>query len=46
MDDTGFTVPEEKLDRLADCYQADPETGNLEVFETNHSLYSCPAKLP
>jgi len=41
MDDTGFTVPEEKLDRLADCYQADPETGNLEVFDAvDDSLWS------
>lgn len=33
MDDTGFCVPEAKLDRLADCYRADPETGKLEVYD-------------
>ena len=33
MHDTGFRVPEAKLDRLADCYQADPETGTLHIFD-------------
>lgn len=33
MHDTGFRVPEEKLDRLADCYQMDPETGTLVIFD-------------
>jgi CubicO group peptidase (beta-lactamase class C family) len=33
MNDTGFRVPEANLDRLADCYGADPETGMLEVFD-------------
>jgi CubicO group peptidase (beta-lactamase class C family) len=33
MQDTGFRVPEAKLDRLADCYQMDPETGTLDVFD-------------
>jgi CubicO group peptidase (beta-lactamase class C family) len=33
MHDTGFRVPEVKLDRLADCYQADPETGKLDIFD-------------
>src|SRR5215208_1961188 len=33
MHDTGFRVPEAKLDRLADSYQADPETGTLRIFD-------------
>lgn len=33
MKDTGFSVPEAKLDRLATCYRADPETGKLVVFD-------------
>lgn len=43
MDDTGFHVPEAKLDRLADCYQADPDTGKLDVFDAAaDSLWSHP----
>jgi len=33
MKDTGFDVPEAKLDRLATCYQTDPTTGGLAVFD-------------
>ena len=33
MMDTGFHVPAEKLHRLANCYQADPETGALELYD-------------
>lgn len=33
MRDTGFHVPEAKLDRLATCYQADPSSGALKVFD-------------
>jgi CubicO group peptidase (beta-lactamase class C family) len=33
MKDTGFSVPEAKLDRLAACYQIDPATGSLVVFD-------------
>jgi CubicO group peptidase (beta-lactamase class C family) len=33
MHDTGFLVPEAKLDRLADCYQEAPETGTLDIFD-------------
>jgi CubicO group peptidase (beta-lactamase class C family) len=33
MTDTGFSVPEEKLDRLATFYQADAATGRLTVFD-------------
>jgi CubicO group peptidase (beta-lactamase class C family) len=33
MKDTGFSVPEAKLDRLAACYQVDAATGRLAVFD-------------
>jgi CubicO group peptidase (beta-lactamase class C family) len=33
MDDTGFHVPAEKLGRLLPCYEANPESGALELFD-------------
>lgn len=33
MIDTGFTAPEEKLDRVATCYAEDPATGEISVLE-------------
>ena len=33
MKDTRFHVPDAKLERLASCYQADPETGTLELYD-------------
>ena len=33
MDDTGFHVPEAKIDRLATSYWRNPETGTLAVFD-------------
>jgi CubicO group peptidase (beta-lactamase class C family) len=33
MNDTGFSVPEAKLDRLAACCQVDAATGKLMVFD-------------
>ena len=33
MKDTGFSVPADKLDRLATSYFTNPETGTLEVFD-------------
>jgi CubicO group peptidase (beta-lactamase class C family) len=33
MKDTGFSVPEGKLDRLATCYRTDAETGRLFAFD-------------
>jgi CubicO group peptidase (beta-lactamase class C family) len=33
MKDTGFTVPEAKLDRVATCYQTDFSTGEVTVLE-------------
>ena len=42
MNDTGFTVPEAKLDRLADCYLL-TEAGDLEPSDTaDDSLWSRP----
>lgn len=34
MNDTGFSVPAHKLDRLASCYLPNPVTGNLELFDS------------
>ena len=33
MDDTGFHLPPAKIDRLAGLYEANPETGELEVYD-------------
>jgi CubicO group peptidase (beta-lactamase class C family) len=33
MNDTAFSVPAEKLDRLATCYHTDPATGALALFD-------------
>jgi CubicO group peptidase (beta-lactamase class C family) len=33
MQDTGFSLPAEKLERLATCYQTDAERGGLTLFE-------------
>jgi len=33
MEDTGFSVPAEKRERLADCYQSDPATGGLALYD-------------
>lgn len=33
MEDTGFHVPAEKLDRLSSCYQINPETGTLDLHD-------------
>jgi CubicO group peptidase (beta-lactamase class C family) len=33
MDDTGFTVPEAQLDRVATCYQTDVSSGEVTVLE-------------
>ncbi|GHO45891.1 serine hydrolase domain-containing protein [Ktedonospora formicarum] len=34
MKDTGFSVPADKLDRLANCYFPNPATGALELFDS------------
>jgi CubicO group peptidase (beta-lactamase class C family) len=33
MNDTGFSVPPAKLDRLATCYWTHPQTGALELYD-------------
>ena len=43
MKDTGFTVPAEKLDRLAGCYQTNPQTGALQLYDdAQESQWSSP----
>ena len=47
MEDTGFHVPADKLDRLASLYAADPETGALELYDGAHdSQWSRPPAFP
>ncbi len=43
MVDTGFSVPAKDLDRLASCYQHDPDTGVLELYDgVDHSQWGRP----
>jgi CubicO group peptidase (beta-lactamase class C family) len=44
MTDTGFWVPETKLDRLPTCYGTDMVTGKLVVLDEVHGLYSQPPR--
>lgn len=47
MNDTGFSVPEAKLDRLATCYRVDPGTGRLAVFDVARGgLWARPPAFP
>ncbi len=47
MKDTGFSVPAAKLDRLARCYQVNPETGALELHDdVDDSQWSRPPAFP
>jgi CubicO group peptidase (beta-lactamase class C family) len=48
MKDTGFSLPPEKLDRLAVSYFANPETGALELFDAGgaESRWSRPPAFP
>ncbi len=47
MKDTGFSVPAAKLDRLAPCYQVNPETRALELFDdVGGSQWSRPPGFP
>lgn len=47
MTDTGFSVPTEKLDRLATCYTLDPETGTLALYDgVDDSQWSRPPAFP
>lgn len=48
MKDTGFSVPAEKLDRLATSYDTGPKTGRLEVYDSadDKSQWSRPPAFP
>jgi CubicO group peptidase (beta-lactamase class C family) len=46
MKDTAFSVPATKLDRLATCYRASPETGALEIHDGVHGQWSRPPVFP
>jgi CubicO group peptidase (beta-lactamase class C family) len=47
MKDTGFSVPAATLDRLAACYQVNPQTRALEVFDDPRaSKWSQPPAFP
>ncbi len=43
MKDTGFSVPEAKLDRLPDCYSTDFSTGKVALFDPRHGRFAQPA---
>ena len=47
VNNTGFSVPTEKLERLASCYSRNPETKAFEVFDdANDSIWSRPPIFP
>jgi CubicO group peptidase (beta-lactamase class C family) len=46
MKDTAFRVPPDKLHRLPPCYQANPETGALELFDDTGGHWSRPPAFP
>jgi CubicO group peptidase (beta-lactamase class C family) len=47
MKDTSFSVPADKLDRLASCYFPNPTTGTLELFDGIHdSQWGRPPTFP
>ena len=47
MDDTGFSVPTAKLDRLATCYQVAPTTGGLALYDgVDDSQWGQPPAFP
>ena len=45
MNDTGFTVPADKLDRLVDCYTLIPGKGKVMFDRASESMWSTPFKL-
>ncbi|WBH16744.1 serine hydrolase domain-containing protein [Sphingomonas radiodurans] len=45
MNDTGFTVPKDKLDRLVDCYTLIPGKGKVMFDRATESMWSKPFKL-
>jgi CubicO group peptidase (beta-lactamase class C family) len=47
MKDTGFSVPEAKIDRFATSYHVNPETGTLDVYdEAKAGEWSRPPQFP
>lgn len=47
MDDTGFSVPAAKLNRLSVCYEVEPETGALALHDgVDDSQWSDPPAFP
>jgi CubicO group peptidase (beta-lactamase class C family) len=47
MKDTGFSVPAAKLDRLASCYDVNPESGTIELHDgVDDSRWSRPPAFP
>jgi CubicO group peptidase (beta-lactamase class C family) len=47
MKDTGFSVPAAKLDRLASCYQVNPKTRALELYDdAAESSWAAPPLFP
>lgn len=47
MRDTGFTVPPQKLGRLCSCYQRNPQTSALELYDdARDSQWSQPPAFP
>ena len=42
MSDTGFYVPENKIERLVTAYRSNPDTGELVVFDGPRGLFSRP----
>lgn len=46
MNDTGFHVPAEKLERLATSYWTNVETGELETFDEVNGAWSRPPAFP
>lgn len=47
MKDTSFSVPPEKLDRLASCYTASAQPGALELYDdANDSAWHNPPRFP
>ena len=47
MNDTGFSVPAAKLNRLASCYQVNPQTRALELYDAaSDSAWAAPPAFP
>ncbi len=47
MKDTGFSVPAAKLERLASCYQTNPKTRALELYDhASDSAWASPPAFP